>query len=53
MRETGMFQRYHAMPGDELLSQSWFESKGVNNLIDVYLWAARLVIRRLTRPPVT
>ena len=37
MRESGMFQRYHARVGEELLCQAWSDAAaGINNLIDVY-----------------
>jgi len=37
LRRSGMFQRYHSKPGDELLAQAWEDAaRGINNIIEVY-----------------
>lgn len=37
MRESGMFQRYHAESGEEMLAHAWRDAAaGLNNLSDVY-----------------
>lgn len=37
LRASGMFQRDHDQPGEELLSRAWLDAaRGINNIIDVY-----------------
>ena len=37
LRRSGMFQRYHAKPGDEVLAQAWLDAaRAMNHIIEVY-----------------